>query len=79
MNRYAQAKENILKLAKKRSLLNDPSVSGDYVAALMFSLSGAELQNLLMEIFRVGGPASGYEFQLIFNELRCSARWKEGL
>lgn len=75
LNRYSQAAGNILKLAKQHSLLDDPRVSGDYVAALMTSMSSTELQDLVMKIFKAGGPSAGYEFQLLYNELRSSARW----
>jgi hypothetical protein len=77
LDRYSDAKKNILKLVKTRTLLADPEVSGDCIAAAMYSLDVSDLQNLLMEIYRIGGASAGYEFQLLYNELRSSARWQE--
>jgi hypothetical protein len=79
LDRFTKAVPVILDLAKKRALLKDPQVTGDHIAALMFSQGGAALQNLIMELYKAGGPRAGYEFQLLYNELRCSARWRTGL
>ena len=75
LNRYAQAQEKILGLVKKDALLKDPAFSGEWITALMLSLDGFALQNLVREIFQLGGLKAGFEFQLLYNELRSSAKW----
>ncbi len=32
------------------------------------------LQNLLMEIFKVGGSREAFNFQLFYNEIRCTSK-----
>ena len=77
LNRFTQAKANVLDLVKRRALLEDPRVTGDHVTALMFSSDAAALQNFVMEVFQAGGARAGFEFQLIYHELRSSARWSQ--
>ena len=75
LDRYSKAQETVLKLVKKRALLKDPAVSGEWITALMMSMDSFALQNLVREIFWLGGPSAGFEFQLLYNELRSSAKW----
>jgi hypothetical protein len=74
-DRYIEARPKILDLAKRRALLDDPQHSGNLVSAFVVLSDRDALRSLLHEIYEVGGPSEGYAFQLLFNELRSSARF----
>jgi len=78
-DRYAEARSMIVDLAKRRALLENPKHSGDLISAFVFLNDQDALQSLLHEIYAVGGQSEGCAFQLIFNELRCSARFNRGV
>lgn len=75
MGRYAEARAKILELAERHAFLEDPEHSGDLISALTVSISDAnEMLVLLRDIYAVGNKSDGHIFQLLFNELRCSAK-----
>jgi hypothetical protein len=78
LNRIDNAESKILSLAKRHALLEDPESSGSAIAALMNSeMSTDSWRDLIMAIFRQAGADEGYNFQLLFHELRCSAKYFE--
>jgi hypothetical protein len=77
LERFNNAVPVVLDLAKKHALLKDPRFTGEHIAALM--QGGGTLEKFLEEVYMAGRQRAGFEFQLLYNELRCSARWKTGL
>jgi hypothetical protein len=77
LERFNNAVPVVLGLAKKRALLKDPRFTGEHIAALM--QGGGSLDKFLTEVYMAGRQRAGFEFQLLYNELRCSARWRTGL
>ncbi|HYL84555.1 MAG TPA: hypothetical protein VE263_09990 [Candidatus Angelobacter sp.] len=76
MDRYIEAKPKILELARRQALLEDPERSGDLISALNSMSDAQTMRGALHEIYAMGKPSEGYAFQLLFNELRCSARFR---
>lgn len=75
-DRYTEARPKIVALAARRALLEDPYGAGDLVSAAMFSSAAGDLEDLVRDVFAVGGADQGYAFQLLYNELRSTARFK---
>ena len=76
MDRYLEAKPKILELARRQALLEDPEHSGDLIAALNTISDASTMSGVLHEIYRMGKKSEGFAFQLLFNEMRCSARFR---
>ncbi len=72
--RKEDAPKKILELAKKHALLKDLYYSGDLITAVMSFFEADSLRNLLMEIFKVGGTREAFNFQLVYNEIRCTSK-----
>ncbi len=72
--RYDEPQLDILALAAGGALLEDPHHAGDLLSAVMFSSSEAGLGELVEDVFALGGPDQGYALQLLYHELRSTAR-----
>jgi len=75
--RYEQARQKIVSLARERALLRDAYASGDQISAFVQFSDLEDLSSLFREICAVGGPSEGYAFQLLFNECRGTAMFSE--
>lgn len=73
-DRYLDAESKILELAKSQALLKDPEQSGDLIMALNTVSDANTMRDVLHKIYALGNKSEGFAFQLIFNEMRCSAR-----
>lgn len=69
-----EAKAKILELARRKALLEDVYLSGDLISKFNYFGGHGELSLLLEEVYRIGGDSQGHAFQLLFNEMRCSAK-----
>jgi hypothetical protein len=70
------AREEILDLAKRHALLLDPKESQRLISSILYISDNDDLSNLVKEIFRKTKPRDGYEFQLLYHELRSTAKLK---
>ena len=69
----SNARRRLLRLARKKRLLRDPYETGKLISAFLFINDREGLDDLLQEIFAVGGAEQGYVFQLLFNQMRAFA------
>jgi hypothetical protein len=65
------AEERLLDLARSGRLLADPAATQNLISAAL-GVSKDGLQGLVRTIFAVAGAEGGYDFQLLFNQMRCS-------
>lgn len=70
-----KVRKKIVGLAKNQALLPDAYRSGELISSFFSVIDQVELSFLLQDIYNVGGASQGYIFQLLFNDLRCSARY----
>ncbi len=72
--RNQNAPKEILDLAKRKALLEDPYHSGDLITAVMSGFEADFMRNLVIEIFKVSGTHEAYNFQLLYNEIRSNTK-----
>ncbi len=74
-DRWIDAKPQLIQLASRQALLENPESSGDLLSAFFHWHDEKALHDLAWEIRDVGGTSEFYSFQLLFNEMRCSSRF----
>jgi hypothetical protein len=72
--RKQNAPKKILELAKSHALLKDPYYSEDLITAVMSGFDSTFLRDLVLETFKAGGTREAFNFQLLYNEIRCTAK-----
>ena len=73
-SRYTSARDSENSTSAEQSqLLSNPKDTGNLISAFIQIADHRDLERLLNEVIEIGGPKSGFAFQLIYNELILSA------